>query len=89
MEGSAVQMTKEQAKEIKRIMGILEECKQDMEPIVDSLDKETDEMTDEQQNDNPDLVNLSIEITDATIRMGMVVNSVMGYLELVEGELTE
>lgn len=77
-------MTKEQAKEIKRIMGIIEECKQDLEPIVDSLDKETDEMSDEQQNGNPDLVNLYLEAQDTAIRLGMSVSNIMGYLELVE-----
>lgn len=73
-------------KELKRICGILEECKQDLEPVVDSLDKETDEMSDEQQNDDPDLVNLYLEVQDTAIRLGMSVGSIMGYLELVEAK---
>jgi hypothetical protein len=80
-------MNKSQATEIRRIVGILEEAKQDLEPIRESLEKEVDAMDDQQQAENPDLVNLCIEIIDKNTLLEMSVREVMDALELVEGGL--
>ena len=81
-------MTKEQAKEIKRIMGILEECKQDLEKTETPIDTELNGMSDEQAENNPDLFNLIDEIISLRYALNEGINGVIGRLDDVSGGLT-
>ena len=78
-------MTAEQVVEIKRICGDLEESNQSLGEVKDQLQMEWDEMTGDQQAEDPDLDNLIGEIDDLIMDIPHAVAKVMDRLGDEEG----
>lgn len=82
-------MTKEQAIEIKRICGILEECEQDLDSMEYQLEKEWQGMDGDTQNDNQDTGRLIDEIHELSYTVRLGYQSVMDRLDDASGGVTE
>jgi len=82
-------MTKEQATEIRRIMGNAEEVQHDLAPIQEQLQEEWDSMTGGQQDDNIDLQQLLLEVEELNFKLEYGIRDIMARLDDVSGGLTE
>lgn len=80
-------MTTEQATELKRIMGNLEECQQELDDISSQLNEEFNNMSDDEATDNPDFEQLVEEISDLCGAIDKGITAVLERLEDISGGL--